>query len=378
MQTGASRDSVSRIGSAHPGQAVLLRREPFWNGRYSPFAAFVDTDQGRGADLGSCQPTAPLISLKAERGTRFIVCVYAEEGGGGSGRKEPLLVKDIMYTHIECVFADAPVLECVRKMRGPFVSALPVWENGRLVGIVTDRDICCRAVGGGRDPASLTVREIMSSEAASCFVDDDCLDAAALMKARGLRRLVALDRNRNVAGIVAVADLARCSADLAGTVLEAVASPPRRVTGVMMPVGEIMSPEVQTVDPDLPLSACAQRMETASIGALPVVKDGRLVGLITDRDICCRGVSDVRLASPLAARDIMTRNVLSCFADQDCSEAAGLMKARRVRRLTVLDRGHALVGLLSVDDLAGWSHRHAGEVLGATTAARRSSPASPQ
>jgi CBS domain-containing protein len=197
------------------------------------------------------------------------------------------------------------------------------------------------------------------------------------MKARGLRRLVALDRNRNVAGLVAVADLARCSTDLAGAVLEAIASPPRTATGAMMPVGEIMSPEVQTVDPDLALSTCAQTMETASIGALPVVKDGGLVGLITHRDICCRGVGDVRLASPLVARDIMTRNVVSCFSDQDCSEAAGLMKARHVRRLTVLDRRNALVGLLSVDDLAGWSHRHAGEVLAATAAARRSGLASP-
>ena len=134
-----------------------------------------------------------------------------------------MLVKEAMSTHVASITPDTTVRECARKMRKTDVGALPVWEDGQLVGIVTDRDVCCRAVGDGRDPESITAREIMTSQTASCFEDQDCADAAQIMKAQRLRRLAVMSRTQKMVGLLSVDDLARYSHDLAGEILEAAA-----------------------------------------------------------------------------------------------------------------------------------------------------------
>ena len=134
-----------------------------------------------------------------------------------------MLVKDAMSTHIESVAPDTTVQECARMMRRTDIGVLPVWENGKLTGIVTDRDVCCRAVGDGRDPATMTAREIMTSDVSSCFEDQDCAEAARFMKTKRLRRLAVMDRKQKMVGLLSVDDLARYSHDLAGEILEATA-----------------------------------------------------------------------------------------------------------------------------------------------------------
>jgi len=134
-----------------------------------------------------------------------------------------MIVKTAMSTQIEKVAPGTTVRECARIMNKTGTGALPVWENGHLVGMLTDRDICCRAVGDNRDPATMTAREIMSREIMSCFEDDDCTEAARVMKAKGLRRLPVMNRQQAMVGLLSVDDLARHSHDLAGEVLEAAA-----------------------------------------------------------------------------------------------------------------------------------------------------------
>lgn len=134
-----------------------------------------------------------------------------------------MLVKDAMSTQIEKVLPGTSVRECAHIMNKTGIGALPVWEDGHLVGMITDRDVCCRAVGDDRDPATMTAREIMSGELSSCFEDVDCAEAARLMKTKGLRRLPVMNRKRAMVGLLSVDDLARYSHDLAGDVLEAAA-----------------------------------------------------------------------------------------------------------------------------------------------------------
>lgn len=137
-----------------------------------------------------------------------------------------MLVRDAMSTHVESIAPDTNLQECARRMRKTNVGVLPMWENGKLIGIVTDRDICCRAVGDGRDPTTMTAREIMTSETSLCFDDQDCSEAAHIMKEKRLRRLAVMDRKQNLVGLLSVDDLARYSHELAGEVLEAAASWP--------------------------------------------------------------------------------------------------------------------------------------------------------
>lgn len=134
-----------------------------------------------------------------------------------------MLVREVMSTHLETIAPATTIQECAKKMNKLGVGVLPVWQDGEPVGVVTDRDICCRVVGAGKDPATTPVRAVMTAVMTSCSEDQDCKDAARLMKEKGVRRLTVVDRKQAMVGVLSVDDLARCSHDLAGDVLEAVA-----------------------------------------------------------------------------------------------------------------------------------------------------------
>jgi len=134
-----------------------------------------------------------------------------------------MLVKDVMSTQLETINPSTSIQECARKMDRAGVGALPVWEDGAPVGVVTDRDICCRVVGAGKDPTKTPVRAVMSKTATCCFDDQDCEEAVRLMKDKGIRRLTVVNHDKAMVGVLSVDDIARFSHDLAGEVLETVA-----------------------------------------------------------------------------------------------------------------------------------------------------------
>lgn len=135
-----------------------------------------------------------------------------------------MLVKEIMSPKAEWVGPDLTLQECARKMRDLDIGCLPVGENDRLIGMITDRDLACRAVAEGRDAATTTVREVMSKGITWCFDDQEVGDAAQLMEKKHIRRLPVINRDKRMVGIVSLDDFAtHCPHELSGGVLEAVA-----------------------------------------------------------------------------------------------------------------------------------------------------------
>jgi CBS domain-containing protein len=119
-----------------------------------------------------------------------------------------------------------------------------------------------------------------------------------------------------------------------------------------MQVKEIMTCGVAVVRPASTLEEAARRMKDLDIGSLPVCEDGRLVGVLTDRDIAVRSTAQGEDPTRDRVRDVMTPEVIFCFEDEDVAKAGQLMKEKQVRRLLVLNRDKRLVGILSLDDLA--------------------------
>lgn len=138
-----------------------------------------------------------------------------------------------------------------------------------------------------------------------------------------------------------------------------------------MQVKEIMTPSMDAVEPGLSLQEAARKMRDINIGSLAVWEKGELLGMVTDRDICCRAVAEGRDAARTTVREIMTRDVTCCFSDDDIADAAQLMERKHVRRLAVLNRDRTMAGFLSVDDLAHHSYQLAGYVLDAARATHR-------
>jgi CBS domain-containing protein len=131
-------------------------------------------------------------------------------------------------------------------------------------------------------------------------------------------------------------------------------------------VREIMSTNVTWVGPDISLQEAARKMRDLDIGCLPVGKDDRLIGMITDRDIACRAIAAGNDPARTAISEAMSKGVTYCFDDQDVGEAAHLMERKQLHRLPVLNRQKRMVGMLSLGDIGlQTSHELTGEVVAA-------------
>jgi CBS domain-containing protein len=130
-----------------------------------------------------------------------------------------------------------------------------------------------------------------------------------------------------------------------------------------MLVREIMTARVESIQPTASLRDAAQKMRDLNVGSLPVMDEGKLHGIITDRDVCCRGIADGFDPVRTEVSEIMSREVSFCFSDYVVTDAVREMERRHIRRLAVLNRNKTVVGVLSVDDVAHYSRQLAGEVL---------------
>jgi CBS domain-containing protein len=117
-----------------------------------------------------------------------------------------------------------------------------------------------------------------------------------------------------------------------------------------MNIRDVMTPNPRTVSPDDSIQDAARIMRDVDTGVVPVVENGRPVGLVTDRDIVVRAVAeDGQLNRPV--REIVTRSVVCASPDMSTREAADLMSEHQVRRLPVVEN-ERLVGIVSLGDIA--------------------------
>jgi CBS domain-containing protein len=118
-----------------------------------------------------------------------------------------------------------------------------------------------------------------------------------------------------------------------------------------MKISEIMSRDVAVARPDDTIQDVARRMAQIDAGVIPVCDGERLEGIVTDRDIVIRAVSEGRsFQTPVS--EVMTAGVEYCYEDDDISEAADRMAELQVRRLAVMDRDKRLVGIVALGDVA--------------------------
>jgi CBS domain-containing protein len=128
-----------------------------------------------------------------------------------------------------------------------------------------------------------------------------------------------------------------------------------------MKVREAMHRGVEWVAPDTPVTELAKLMRTHDIGAIPIGEDDRLIGIVTDRDIVCKGLAQEGFnAQRATARDVMTPGIHCCREDDDLAKAVKHMEGLNVRRLPVIDKSKRMVGMLTLGDV---SHSAPGDLL---------------
>lgn len=116
-------------------------------------------------------------------------------------------LKDVMSRDVKLVTPDTTIREAAQQMRDGDFGMLPVAENDRMIGAVSDRDIAIRAIADDKGPAT-TVREVMSEGICWAYEDDSVEQAAKIMSDRQVRRLPVVNRDKRLVGIVALGDFA--------------------------------------------------------------------------------------------------------------------------------------------------------------------------
>ncbi|MDE5453948.1 CBS domain-containing protein [Bradyrhizobium sp. CSA112] len=128
-----------------------------------------------------------------------------------------------------------------------------------------------------------------------------------------------------------------------------------------MKVKDAMHKGVDWVSPDTPITEIAKLMREHDIGCIPIGEDDKLVGMVTDRDIVCKGLAGNGFdASRAQARDVMTEGIHCCREDDDLAKAVHHMETLQVRRLPVINKSKRLVGMISLGDI---SHSTSGDLL---------------
>ena len=374
----------------------------------------VDTE-GRVEGLISADDLIRLLSREIGGLGEVLTAQLPADVSGPMGPEEsegpPRRVAEHYGRDVVSASASASIAELAREMEERAVGSVVVLdEDEKAVGLVTDRDIALRVVAAGLAPASTQASAIMSTPLIGADPAEPLEEIVERMRAASVRRIPILRDGRPV-GIVTFDDLlvafgseldqlgacvareirrARIHSQLASfrhdleERIEETAEQLRRVgdqtlrtlgreieqvvgrvagsigrAGAVeraeLRVGDLMQSEVRSCTPEDALSEAARIMWERDCGCVPVVaSDGsrRVVGMVTDRDICMASYTSGGRLAEMRVADAMANQVHSCHADAPLSEAEEIMQSAQVRRLPVVDPDGRLHGILSLADIA--------------------------
>lgn len=135
-------------------------------------------------------------------------------------------VREVMHLGVHWVEPSTSILEIAKVMRDQDIGAVPVGENDRLVGMVTDRDIVCRGIAKGFDCATMTARDVMTTGIIYCRENEELDDAVRIMEQHEVRRLPVINDEKRMVGILSLGDISHAAPrQLSGEVLQSVAAP---------------------------------------------------------------------------------------------------------------------------------------------------------
>lgn len=119
-----------------------------------------------------------------------------------------------------------------------------------------------------------------------------------------------------------------------------------------MKVKDAMHKGVDWVSPDTPITEIAKLMKGHDVGCIPIGKDDRLIGMVTDRDIVCKGIASKNFdVSRATAQDVMTPGIHCCREEDDLAKAVHHMEVLKVRRLPVINKNKRMIGMISLGDV---------------------------
>jgi len=245
-----------------------------------------------------------------------------------------LQVRDIMTPDVQTAEPDCMVVQAATTMAENTISCLIVCHGDELLGVLTETDLLKRAVAQGEDFRRMTVAQVMSRPLYTVQADLGVLEAGRLMEKHGIRRLVVLDEEGHLAGILTQTDLVRAMTTY----------------NMGKEIAEIMTRDVAVVSSQVSVRQAARIMADQNISCVIAMDSDRVGGIFTERDLLKRVIATDRDPSTTLLKEVMSSRVVSISTRCSIVTASRLMDQRKIRRLVVIEDG-ALRGVVTQTDV---------------------------
>ena len=244
-----------------------------------------------------------------------------------------LKVKDLMSTEVATIGSEQTMALAATLMADDGVSSLVVVNGGEVIGIITEKDFLDRVVAKGRSPLDIKVREVMSSPVVSVTPDLTVIEAGKVVEDRRVKRLPVIEKGKLV-GIVTQTDLLRVLTSY----------------GMWRDVAEIMTKDVITVQRETSVAEAAAIMASRGISGIVVMKDKKVVGVLTERDLLKRVVAAGKNPECVTTGEVMSTPIASIPPHFSLFTASRVMEKAHIRRLVVEDNKW-LCGVVTQTDI---------------------------
>ena len=244
-----------------------------------------------------------------------------------------LAVGDVMNEGVETVSSNETVVATAQMMAAKNISCVVVVDDGKVAGILTERDLVKKGVAQAGNLTTANVVDIMSTLVETIPPGLSVLEAGRIMDAKSIRRLPIVD-NGKLVGIVTQTDMIRVLTTY----------------GMWRDVAEIMSRNVSAVEKKATVAEVTKIMASRNISSTVVVEDNRVVGIFTERDMLKRIIALEKNPHSIAIERVMSSPVFSVSSEYSVLSASKIMEKHKIRRLVVMDQDR-LCGILSQTDI---------------------------
>ena len=260
----------------------------------------------------------------------------------------PPPIKEFMQEDLELVSETTSAVDAAVRMAEKRIGCLVVQGKSEdpaqqpIIGLVSETDLVRKVMANDQADATTPVGQIMSSPLKTIAAGRSMLDASHVMEQQGVRHLCVAE-GEEIVGLVSIRDLVRYF-------VYAESGPIRDLDNVYRPLSVLMHTSIETIAGDAPVGKAAQQMADKRIGALLVQQSGEMNGIVTERDLVLKVLSEGEDSNTLPVKAVMNHPLIDIDINRTVHDASNLMAEKWIRHLPVSEN-HKIVGILSVRDL---------------------------
>ena len=261
---------------------------------------------------------------------------------------QPVAIEEFMQRDLELVTTTTTAAEAAVRMAEKRIGCLVVQgenthgEEQPIVGLVSETDLVRKVMAAEQGDVTAPIGQIMSSPLHTIAGHRSMLDASHTMEKHGVRHLCVAE-NEEIVGLISIRDLVRYF-------VYAESGPIRELDNVYRPLSVLMQTAIETIDGEVPVIQAAQHMARKKVGALLVQQEGEFKGIVTERDLVQKVLSEEKDVNELKVKRVMNHPLIDIDINRTIHDASDLMAEKWIRHLPVTEN-RKIVGILSVRDL---------------------------